>query len=96
MRARNRILRARHFRPFAVVAHRFPLFHGRDPANASGAPVDGIMHDYFSDYLSINPAIRDSVLMVRRPFENGEVRFSFYDTGRRQEYVFQTSPEPAP
>lgn len=38
----------------------------------------------------------DSTLTVRRPFENGEVRFSFYDTGRRQEYVFQAAPAPAP
>ena len=30
----------------------------------------------------------DSMLTVRRPFENGEVALSFYDTGRRQEYVF--------
>lgn len=35
-------------------------------------------------------------LTVRRPFENGEVRFSFYNTGRRQEYVFQVAPAPAP
>ena len=38
----------------------------------------------------------DSTLTVRRPFGNGEVRFSFYNTGRRQEYVFQASSAPAP
>jgi hypothetical protein len=30
--------------------------------NESGAPVDGIMHDYFSTFLYINPSIRDLVL----------------------------------
>jgi hypothetical protein len=38
----------------------------------------------------------DSTLTVRRPFENGEVKLSFYDTGRRQEYAFLPSPAPAP
>ncbi|HEY5132943.1 MAG TPA: hypothetical protein VII85_04590 [Candidatus Krumholzibacteriaceae bacterium] len=33
----------------------------------------------------------DSILTVRRPFENGEVRISFYDTGRREEAVFDTA-----
>ncbi len=37
----------------------------------------------------------DSVLTVRRPFENGEVRLSFYDTGRRQEYAFFPAPAAA-
>jgi hypothetical protein len=31
----------------------------------------------------------DSTLTVKRRFENGVVRISFYDTGRRQEYVFE-------
>jgi hypothetical protein len=38
----------------------------------------------------------DSVLTVRRPFEKGEVKLSFYDTGRRLEYAFLPSPAPAP
>jgi hypothetical protein len=36
----------------------------------------------------------DSTLTVRRPFQNGEVRLSFYDTGRREEYVFEASAPP--
>jgi len=31
----------------------------------------------------------DSTLTVRRPFENGEVRISFDETGRRQEYLLE-------
>jgi hypothetical protein len=38
----------------------------------------------------------DSILTVKRPFENGEVRFSFYDTGRRREYAFVPTAAPAP
>jgi hypothetical protein len=38
----------------------------------------------------------DSVLAVRRPFENGEVRISFYETGRRLEYLFSPSSTPSP
>jgi len=38
----------------------------------------------------------DSILTVRRPFENGEVKLSFYDTGRRMEYAFLPSPAPKP
>lgn len=34
-------------------------------------------------------------LTVRRPFENGEVKISFFDTGRRQEYLFLPAPSPA-
>ncbi len=34
-------------------------------------------------------------LTVRRPFENGEVKISFFDTGRRQEYLFLPAPAPA-
>jgi len=37
----------------------------------------------------------DSILTVRRPFENGEVKLSFYATGARQVYAFQPSPAPA-
>lgn len=37
----------------------------------------------------------DSALTVRRPFEKGEVALSFYETGRRQEVIFQPSPAPA-
>ncbi len=37
----------------------------------------------------------DNTLTVRRPFEKGAVALSFYDTGRRQEYVFQPAPAPA-
>jgi len=33
----------------------------------------------------------DSTLTVKRLFENGEARISFYNTGRRQEYVFEPS-----
>jgi hypothetical protein len=33
----------------------------------------------------------DSILTVRRPFENGEVRISFYDMGARKEYVFDAA-----
>jgi hypothetical protein len=36
----------------------------------------------------------DSTLTVRRPFENGEVKLSFYPTGRRQEYGFLPAPAP--
>jgi len=38
----------------------------------------------------------DSILTVRRPFEKGEVKLSFYNTGRRLEYAFSPSPAPAP
>lgn len=38
----------------------------------------------------------DSTLTVRRPFANGEVKLSFYDTGRRLEYAFLPAPAPAP
>jgi len=31
----------------------------------------------------------DGTLTVRRPFENGEVRISFDETGRRQEYLLE-------
>lgn len=33
----------------------------------------------------------DSTLTVRRPFKNGEVRISFYDTGRRQAWLFDAA-----
>lgn len=38
----------------------------------------------------------DSILTVRRSFENGEVKLSFYETGRRLEYVFQPPSAPSP
>jgi hypothetical protein len=38
----------------------------------------------------------DGILTVRRPFQNGEVKLSFYDTGRRLEYAFLPSSAPAP
>jgi hypothetical protein len=38
----------------------------------------------------------DSTLTVRRPFANGEVKISFYDTGRRLEYAFLPAPASAP
>jgi len=31
----------------------------------------------------------DSTLTVRRPFENGEVRISFYENGMRRKYLFE-------
>jgi hypothetical protein len=37
----------------------------------------------------------DSTLTVSRSFEKGAVSLSFYETGRRQDYVFQPSPAPA-
>jgi hypothetical protein len=36
----------------------------------------------------------DSILTVRRAFENGEVRISFLSDGRRNEYAFVPSPLP--
>jgi len=37
----------------------------------------------------------DSILTVKRAFDNGEVRISFYDTGRREQYLFEATVPPA-